>query len=985
DDAQPLLVLTRSDVADRVPEGRPVVVLDDPAIVEAVAARSGAELDSPARLSNPAYLIYTSGSTGRPKGVVVSHSGVAGLLATQVERFEVGPGSRVLQFASPSFDAAFWELCMGLLSGAALVVVEAERLLPGEALAGTLVEYGVTHATLPPVVLAAMDADAGLLAGGTLVSAGEALSGEVVGRWSRGRRLVNAYGPTESTVCASMSGALSGGEAPPIGSPVFNSLLYVLDSGLRPVAPGVVGELFIAGPSLARGYLNRPDLSAQRFVADPYGPAGARMYRTGDLARWGADGQLVYVGRADDQVKVRGFRIELGEVEAALAAQEGVGQVAVVVREDQPGVRQLVGYVVPAAGAELDPAGLRIGVGRLLPDYMVPAAVVPLGELPQTPNGKLDRKALPAPDLSTAASGTAARTDREAVLCELFAGLLGLDRVGVDDSFFDLGGDSIVSIQLVSRARKAGLVITPRQVFEHKTVAALAVIADESAPEAAGPAIEDSGIGRIPATPVMRWLLERGGPIGRFNQSMLLHAPAELTEEHLTAALQAVLDHHGALRARLVRADGPALDVPPPGTVRAAELVRRIDLTAATTPDLTELVARESEEAADRLDPEHGAMLQAVWFDAGPGNAGRLLLVVHHLVVDGVSWRILVPDLAAAWEAVREGRTPAPEPVPTSFRTWSEGLAEAAVDPRRRAELSQWERQLDGLDPLIGDRPFDPARDVVATERTLTRTLDTGLTAELLTSVPAVYHAGVNDVLLTAFALAVADHRRRSGRRGDGSVLVDLEGHGREDVLPGADVSRTVGWFTSLYPVRLDPVVRDWAGIWAGGAPVGQALKRVKEQLRALPDHGLGHGLLRHLNPATGPQLAVFGEPQLGFNYLGRFPAAGREPWTAAAEAPALGGGADPAMPLTHALELNALTEDHPDGPRLVATWSWPDGAVPEATVAELADLWFRALAVTAAHARTAGSGGHTPSDLSLVTLSQAEIDLLEADWRISK
>ncbi|MGA5817950.1 amino acid adenylation domain-containing protein [Kitasatospora sp. NPDC094028] len=990
DDARPLLVLTRSDVADRVPAGRPVTVLDDAAVMTSVEAQSPAGLAVTAGLSNPAYLIYTSGSTGRPKGVVVSHSGIANLLAFQVELTEVGVGSRVLQFVSPSFDGAFWELCMGLFSGAALVVVPAERLQAGGELERTLTEFEVTHVALPPVVLSAMEPKDGLLSGGCVISGGEALSGEVVARWSPGRRLVNSYGPTEATVCATNTAALSGSATPPIGFPVFNARLYVLDPGLRPVAPGVAGELYVAGPGLARGYLGRPGLSAERFTADPYGPAGSRMYRTGDLVRWRADGQLAYVGRADHQVKLRGFRIELGEVEAALAGRPGVGQVAVLIREDQPGVRQLIGYVVASDGAVLDPAELRAGVGESLPDYMVPSAVVVLDAFPVTPNGKLDRKALPAPDLSTMTTGTAARDGREEVLCGLFAGLLGLEGVGVHDSFFDLGGDSIVSIQLVSRARKAGLVITPRQVFEHRTVAALAAVAEELASDAA-PAVADSGLGCVPATPVMRWLFGRGGPLGRFNQSMLLNVPAGLTEEHLTAALQAVLDRHDALRARLVpagaeaAADGPELDVPPTGAVRAAELIRRIDLTVPGGPALRELVAREGEAAEGRLDPERGVMVQAVWFDAGPDAPGRLLLVVQHLVVDGVSWRILVPDLAAAWEAVAAGREPVLDPVATSFRSWSRGLAEAALTPARRTELPLWIRQLDAVDPLVGDRPFDPAEDLTGTTRTLTRTLPSDVTAELLTSVPAAYHAGVNDVLLTAFALAIADHRRRHGRAGDGSVLVDLEGHGREDVVGGADVSRTVGWFTSAHPVRLAPAVRDWAGLWAGGAPVGQALKLVKEQLRALPDHGLGYGLLRHLNPETGPQLEAFGEPQFAFNYLGRLPAAGDEPWSAAAEADALGSGADPAMPMTHLVELEALTEDHPTGPRLVATWSWAGRAVPEETVAELADLWFRALRVTAEHARSAGSGGHTPSDLTLVSLSQAEINLLEADWRLSK
>ncbi|MFF9062343.1 amino acid adenylation domain-containing protein, partial [Streptomyces sp. NPDC014882] len=979
EDSRPTLVVTTSAVADAVPGDVPRLLVDRADDLAGPVAPV-----VPADVASPAYVIYTSGSTGRPKGVVVSHSGVSSLVAAHVERFEVGRGCRVLQFASPSFDAAFWELTMALLSGAALVVGTAEELTPGPALAEFTARHRVTHATLPPVVLGAAS-PGDLSSVSTLVVAGEATAGETVERWSAGRRMVNAYGPTEATVCATMSAPLAGGGLPPIGGPVVNARVYVLDSHLRPVPSGVAGELYIAGAGLARGYLGRPDLTADRFVADPFGAPGTRMYRSGDVVRWNHDDQLEFLGRVDHQVKVRGFRIELGEIESVLTALPQVAQAVVVVREEPGGPRRLVGYAVPAEGAAADPAELRSAVAHELPDHMVPSAVVVLDALPLTPNGKLDRAALPVPG-TAADTGRAAATERERILCELFAQVLGLPAVGAEKSFFDLGGDSIVSIQLVSRARARGLVITPREVFVHRTAAALAVVARATggdAPEEDAPENADDGIGPLPLTPIMHWLRTRPGGTDAFSQSVLVRTPAGATEQDLAAALQAVLDRHDMLRVRLTRR-GPlwALAVGDRGSVTAASVLSRVpadgaDGTSGADDDGTagevfrKLVAEHAARSRAALAPEDGAVVRAVWFDAGPDTAGRLLLTVHHLAVDGVSWRILLPDLSAAWDAVRARRAPRLPAVGTSYRRWAEQLTALAQEPERLDELGFWTDMLAVPDAPLGDRPLDARRDTVATARSLSLTLPPQATAPLLTSVPADFRTGVGEVLLAGLTLAVTEWRRRRGHDTAAGVLIDLEGHGRDESLTGADLSRTVGWFTGLHPVRLEA---------DGRQDPAETVKRVKERLLAVPGSGVGHGLLSHLNPQTAMLLHGLAAPQIGFNYLGRFGALGDGDWAPAGDAGVIGGGADDDMAMPHALEINAVSQDGPEGPRLVATWTWAGEVLEEAAVRELAELWFEKLRLLAAPAGPAGpAGGLTPSDLPLVSLEQHHIDLLEA------
>ncbi|MCB5182200.1 amino acid adenylation domain-containing protein [Streptomyces antimicrobicus] len=477
-DARPGLVVTLTGT-DLPAVGAPVLRLDDPAVAASVADRPAGDLTdtdrtAPLDVRHPAYVIYTSGSTGRPKGVVVPHTGLAAFAEACAEGFAVDADSRVLQFSSPSFDASVLELCMSLTAGAALVVPPAGPLAD-EALAEALAEWQVSHALIPPAALATVPA-AELPAFRSLVVGGDATGPELVARWSEGRRMVNAYGPTEATVAATFSDPLTAGaDAPPIGRPLPGTTLHVLGTTLRPVPPGVPGELYVAGAGVARGYLGRPDLTADRFVANPFGGPGERMYRTGDLVRWSEDGQLEYLGRADAQIKLRGFRIEPGEIESVLAAREGVDRAVVVVREAADGSPRLLGYVTPAGDAHPDPAALRAELAGLLPDYMVPAAVVVLDELPLTPNGKLDRKNLPDPEVTAVAGTGAPRTPQEEVLCGLFAEVLSLPRAGIDDNFFDLGGHSLLATRLISRVRAAfGVRLSVRSLLENPTVAGLA-------------------------------------------------------------------------------------------------------------------------------------------------------------------------------------------------------------------------------------------------------------------------------------------------------------------------------------------------------------------------------------------------------------------------------------------------------------------------------------------------------------------------------
>ncbi|MFE2875049.1 amino acid adenylation domain-containing protein [Streptomyces roseus] len=983
---------------------------DLPGVVDAGAPAEGSACGRrsvPVPAASAAYLLYTSGSTGEPKGVVVPHAAAVDFVRGHLALCGAGEGpgcgdfggpggsgrtERFLGFASLSFDVSVLDVFGSLLSGSTLVLATDAERVDVDRLQALLAEHAVTVADLPPALLPLLD-PAGLPALRFLSTGGEAPSGDAVDRWATdGREVWNAYGPTEAAVSVTMHRVVapSHGRIPPIGRPMVNHRAYVVDRGLRLLPPGATGELCVAGAGLAQGYAGRAAMTADRFVPDPFcGVPGARMYRTGDLVRWTARGELEFLGRVDRQVKINGHRIELGEIEAVLGRQPSVGQAAVVVHAPAGGARRLVAFVAPPAdgGPAPEPDALAAELGRVLPGYMVPRTFVAVDRLPLTPGGKVDRARLRVPEVAARAE----HPERvygatELALAELFSEALGTTATP-DDNFFELGGDSITALGLTSRARARGFSFTLREVFAHKTPAALAAAVGEpghGTPAAtAAPAVAECG--PLPATPVMRWLLDGPGPVGRFSQSMVLTLPEGADDATLLRVLESVVDRHGALRLGVgAGPQGPRCTVGEPGSVDVSRLYRTVEVAGADESARAAIMAEAAREAAGQLDPAASAMLRAVRFDTGGAGPDRLLLCVHHLAVDGVSWRILTADLAAAWEAAVAGRPLPAAQGEASFRAWAHHLELQAASPEVQAELPFWRSTLEGS----GDAPDprepwqripDPVRDTAGATRTLTLELPPEVAGPLLAGVPGALRTGPAEVLLAGLVLAT--HRLRSPGSAPGSLLVDLEGHGRVDRTGRHDLARTVGWFTTQYPVRFDLAGLDLDAAARGGDALAELVARIHSTVASVPDHGTGFGLLSRLDPLAAAKLSGLPRPGILFNYLGRFAGGGEAPWSPAPEAGGLRAEVDPAMPVEHALQIDALAVDGDGGPAFTAVVTHPADLLTEAEADALVAAWGEALRLLAGWTGAARPRRLTPRDLPLVRLTQPETDALAARY----
>jgi amino acid adenylation domain-containing protein/non-ribosomal peptide synthase protein (TIGR01720 family) len=956
-DAQLRLVVCEAEHAGLFPPGTAVVV---PAEAEArIAALPAGDPVSGVGAGNVAYVIYTSGSTGAPKGVVIEHRSAVNAVLATIERYRFLAVDRTLFQSSVTFDSSVSKIFQSICNGGTLIVAPEDADF--ETVLALTARHGIPRLTTTPSELAVLNEMPERMPPGIQIigAAGENLAPSDVDRILERVPILNIYGPTETTISTTSfrltKGAFTAAGTVPIGKPIMNYQVYVLDRSLNLQPIGCIGELCIGGVGLARGYLGAEELTAAKFVANPFRPA-ERLYRSGDLARWLPDGNLEFRGRIDQQVKIRGYRIELGEIEHALGRHPEVQQAVVVARQAKPAGTYLTAYVVMSPGARTATEALREFLAHALPDYMVPARFMRLGEFPRMISGKVDRKALPEPDWSKRAiehAATPPGNRREEILVGIWQQVLGIANVGVDDNFFALGGDSILSLQIIARASQAGVKVTLRQLFQERTIARLAAVAAQG-----GPSLEEQGsiAGRVPLTPIQRWFFARGFKRpGHWNMALWLDAGEAIDLAVLSRAVDAVTRHHDALRLRFTR-DEDGWQQVHVDDGRSAEVLA-VDLAEVAAGEQPAAAALAAARLQSGLDLAAGPLARFTLAALG-GGRHALLAVVHHLLIDGVSWRILLEDLNTAYRAMAAGREPRLPAKTLSYKSWSQRLVAHGATAGVGAELAYWLAMIPASAPALprdaeGDNRVGDAGDLVAS-------LDRAETTALLKEVPAALHTQINEVLLTALVQAF------SAWTGSSALLVDLEGHGREELFADADVSRTIGWFTSMFPL--------WIDLGDGGGPEA-AVRRVKERMGALPHHGIGYGLLRHLDAASDGARRLAGKPaaEVVFNYLGQFaqeaPGGAVFSWS---DRP-VGPTRDPGERRAHLLDINCKVL----AGQLTVTWTYARLIHREATVSALAAAFNDRLRALIALSRAQRPATLTPGDFPLAGLDQARLDKL--------
>ncbi|WP_145625238.1 bacitracin non-ribosomal peptide synthetase BacC, partial [Bacillus paralicheniformis] len=914
-----------------------------------IAALDAAQLETVSHSGDLAYIIYTSGSTGKPKGVLIEQKGLSNLVSAVVKLMHLNTDSRVIQFASLSFDASAFEIFPALAAGAALVLGRQEEMMPGQPLTSFLRQYDITHATLPPTVLNVLD-EFRLENLKVIVSAGSACTEELAKRWFGNRLFINAYGPTETTVCAT-AGVYGGSGRPHIGSPIDNTNVYVLDQNQKPVPTGVVGELCVGGISLARGYLNRPELTAEKFISHPF-VSGERLYRTGDLARWLPGGHLEFLGRIDHQVKIRGYRIELGEIENQLLKLDKIDEAAVIARKDDDNSDYLCAYIV--SKEDWTSTELSEWLEKELPHYMIPAYFVRLDKLPLTANDKVDRKALPAPDrhVATGAEYEAPRDDTEAKLVDIWRDVLGAGDIGISHHFFAAGGDSIKALQIVSRLSRLGLKLEMKDLFANPRIKDLSkYVKKQSQRQNANTIVT----GHAELTPIQKWYFTNNKEeLDHFNQSFVLFRKGGFDESCVKKTFNKIMEQHDALRMIYEEKGGDFIQYNRSFQEDLFDLdvydVRGLDRQAEKVYELATSIQKQT-------SIRKGKLVHLGIFRADEGD--HLLIVIHHLVVDGVSWRILFEDFETLYSQALKGQTLEIGYKTDSYQEFARRLKAYARSRTLLKEAKYWRNVAKARVRFIPPKNI-LKEDVYENSTTLSIKLGKEATADLLRNTNRAYNTEINDILLTALLTGAKDIT------GENKLKVMMEGHGREDILEGVDITRTIGWFTTMYPVLLD----------AGEEKaLSQHIKMVKETLRKIPNKGIGYGLLKYM--AEDPDFINEEKARISFNYLGEIDAdmnRGEFSGSSFSEGESIGGK----IARSHSIEINAIVIHH----ELVIHTTFNQMEYEKDTISRLNHQLKERLEQIIKHCTQQTESERTPSDYGDTNISLDELEEIKGRYR---
>lgn len=936
---------------------------------------------NPVNIATPdslAYVIYTSGSTGTPKGVMIPHRALCNHMLWMQTELSFTSGDRILQKTPFSFDASVWEFYAPLLVGGTLILAKPDGHQDPGYLTELIIQENITILQLVPSLLRVLLEAENISNCQSLrrvFCGGEILPWELQQRFYRQFEhceLYNLYGPTEATIDTTYWLCPRQGEQiNSIGKPISNVQVYILDANLQPLPIGIPGEIYIGGAGLAKGYLNRPELTQEKFIPNPFYPSTSphspQLYKTGDKARYlpalKDKGNIEYIGRIDNQVKLRGFRLELGEIKTKLEEHRQIKEAVVEVREYETNSQRLVAYLVsreqPPATSEL-----RNYLQEKLPQYMIPGIFIFLDSFPLTPNGKIDRRALPIPEIKIDRQFTVTpRNQIESTLVNIWTEVLQVDNIGIDDNFFELGGDSILSLQVIAKARDARIQLTPKQIFQYQTIAYLATVANTTTTQTA-----EQGFvtGTFPLTPIQqRFFAQQFLDSHHWNQSVILEV-GNCQPTLLEEAVQHLWEHHDILRSHFFQTDSGWQCAISTGVDSHAPL-HSYQLSELSEERQKQEIEAIASELQGSFNLNQGQLIKIVWFDLGRQQSNRLLIIAHHLIIDGVSWRILLADLETAYQQLSQGETVQLPAKTTSYKYWTEQLQKYAQSEAVREELDYWlnlfEKTANRDKSQVLPVDFAGGDNTVASADTVSVTLTAKETQALLSEVPSAYQTQINDVLLTALVQAWQEWT------GSNSLLIELEGHGREDILANVDLSRTVSWFTTIFPVLLD--------LGKNSHP-GETLKTIKEQLRSIPHRGINYGVLRYLShdASIKEKLGKLPQAEVRFNYLGQLDQITNKSSFFQPASESTGNNQSLRGHRDCSIEINSAIANG----QLFLDWTYSQALYRETTIQRLAENSLNKLRSLISHCQSPDSGGYTPSDFPQMQFDSAELDLLLAE-----